>query len=228
MKFKNLNVLVYGLSMSGEWASRLLINKRANVFLYDDNFEILKSKTIKNCFMLNSLNENLIEQFDLIIVSPSIPLDNEFLVKANERNITIMSELEFASMFCKNYVAITGTNGKTTTTELVTDILNKKYKAVACGNIGYPLSRAVLEKKNYIKVIEVSSFMLEHANKFSPHVATILNIFPDHLIRHKTMENYTALKKSIFKNLKSNDYAVINLDDNIHLTSGTLKITYSQ
>ena len=139
-----------------------------------------------------------------------------------------MSELEFASMFCKNYVAITGTNGKTTTTELVTDILNKKYKAVACGNIGYPLSRAVLEKKNYIKVIEVSSFMLEHANKFSPHVATILNISPDHLIRHKTMENYTALKKSIFKNLKSNDYAVINLDDNIHLTSGTLKITYSQ
>ena len=228
MKFKNLNVLVYGLSMSGEWASRLLINKRANVFLYDDNFEILKSKTIKNCFMLNSLNENLIEQFDLIIVSPSIPLDNEFLVKANERNITIMSELEFASMFCKNYVAITGTNGKTTTTELVTDILNKKYKAVACGNIGYPLSRAFLEKKNYIKVIEVSSFMLEHANKFSPHVATILNISPDHLIRHKTMENYTALKKSIFKNLKSNDYAVINLDDNIHLTSDTLKITYSQ
>ena len=61
MKFKNLNVLVYGLSMSGEWASRLLINKRANVFLYDDNFEVLKSKTIKNCFMLNSLNENLIE-----------------------------------------------------------------------------------------------------------------------------------------------------------------------
>ena len=228
MKFKNLNVLVYGLSMSGEWASRLLINKRANVFLYDDNFEILKSKTIKNCFMLNSLNENLIEQFDLIIVSPSIPLDNEFLVKANERNITIMSELEFASMFCKKYVAITGTNGKTTTTELVTDILNKKYKAVACGNIGYPLSRAVLEKKNYIKVIEVSSFMLEHANKFSPHVATILNISPDHLIRHKTMENYTALKKSIFKNLKSNDYAVINLDDNIHLTNDTLKITYSQ
>ena len=227
MKFRNLNVLVYGLSVSGEWASKLLIKKHANVFLYDDNIEVLKSKTIKNCFMLNSLNENLIEQFDLIIVSPSIPLDNEFLLKASEKNITIMSEVEFASLFCKNYVAITGTNGKTTTIELVTEILKMKKKAVACGNIGYPLSRAVMEKKNYIKVVEVSSFMLEHANKFSPHVATVLNIEPDHLIRHKTMENYSRLKLSIFKNLKPNDYAVINLDDNVHVTSDTLKVTYS-
>ena len=88
------------------------------------------------------------------------------------------------------------------TTDLVAKLINTKHKAVACGNIGYSLSQAVIEKKNYIKVVEVSSFMLENADTFSPNVATILNIEPDHLIRHKTMEEYTNLKLSIFKNLK--------------------------
>ena len=105
--------------------------------------------------------------------------------------------------FCKNFVAITGTNGKTTTTQIITALLQTKYKAIACGNIGFPLSRAVLEAKNSIKVVEVSSFMLENAETFSPHVATITNIEADHLVRHKTMENYTLLKESIFKNLSN-------------------------
>ncbi len=225
--FKNKNCLVYGMSISGEWASKLLVKYKANVFLFDDDEDKLKTKPIKTCYVLRELNENLICQFDYIILSPSIEKDNKFVQIAKKNNIPILSEVELASKFCKRLVAITGTNGKTTTVELVTSMLKKRYKAIACGNIGYPLSRAVLENKKQICVCEVSSFMLENCNTFSPHVATILNIEPDHLVRHKTMEEYTKLKYNIFKNLTPRDYAVINLDNGICPTLDTLKITYS-
>lgn len=224
-KFKNF--LVYGLSLSGESVSKLLVKLKANVFLYDDNIESLKAKHFANCFLIQELNENLISQFDYIVISPSIEKDNKFLQIARNHNIKIFSELEFASQFCKNLVAVTGTNGKTTTVELITSILNEKYKAVSCGNIGYPLSKAVLEKKNFIKVVEVSSFMLEQADTFSPNVATILNISPDHIIRHKTMKEYTNLKLSIMKNLKAKNYAVLNLDEKHQPIVNCMTVTYS-
>lgn len=227
MKFKYKNVLVYGMSSSGEWAAKLLRKLKANVFLYDDNEAVLKNKKIKNCYILNELNENTISQLDFLVISPSIEKDNKYLAIARENNIKIYSEIEFASLFCKQLVAVTGTNGKTTTVQIITALLQAKYKAVACGNIGYPLSRAVLESKKSIKVAEVSSFMLENADTFSPKVATITNIEADHLIRHKTMEEYSALKKSIFKNLKSNNYAVINLDKDIVSLNDCITVTYS-
>ena len=227
MKFKQKNVLVYGMSTSGEWVSRLLLKLRANVFLYDDDKQKLKCKNIGNCYLIQELNDNLISQFDFIVVSPAIEKDNTFLLTAKKKNIKIYSEIEFAGQFCKKLVAVTGTNGKTTTVELISAILNKKHKAIACGNIGYPLSRAVIEKKKYIKVVEVSSFMLENAKTFSPHVATILNIGADHLIRHKTMDEYIKLKYNIFNNIKPQDYIVVNLDDNIHPTLNSLTLTYS-
>lgn len=227
MKLKNKKVLVYGLSASGEWASRLLVKHKANVFLYDDDEQKLRSRRLKNCFVLQEITENVISDLDFIVVSPAIEKDNKNMQLADKHGILIMSEVEFASHFAKKFVAITGTNGKTTTVELIEAILSEKYKAIACGNTGYPLSRAVLENKNYIKVVEVSSFMLEHASTFAPHVATILNIEPDHLIRHKTMAEYTKLKFNIFKNLKPTDYAVVNLDSNIHCTTHTNVVTYS-
>ena len=212
IKFRNKNVLVYGMSSSGEWATKLLIKLHANIFMFDNNYSKLVSNGKKNCFVVQYLNEDLIKEFDYIIVSPSIEYDNENLVIARRLGKKVFSEVEFAGQFSKNFVAITGTNGKTTTTQLVTAILQKKYKAIACGNIGYPLSRAVLQNKRAIKVVEVSSFMLENADTFSPHVATITNIEADHLIRHHDMETYIKLKLSIFKNLTANDYAVVNLD----------------
>ena len=227
MNFKHKNMLVYGLNISGEWAAKLLIKQKANVFLFDDNIDILKSKKIKNCYIVESLNENLISQFDFFVVSPSIGKDNKYLLMAKECGVKIFSEIEFASQFCKRLVAITGTNGKTTTVQLVAALLKNKCKAIACGNIGYPLSRAVLENKKSLKVAEVSSFMLENCDGFSPQVATVLNIEPDHLIRHKTMEEYTNLKLGIFKNLTAKDYAVINLDKSIHSTNDCLTVTYS-
>ena len=107
-------------------------------------------------------------------------------------------------------IGITGTKGKTTTVKLITEMLQTKRKAITCGNIGFPLSRAVIESKKSIKVVEVSSFMLEHIENFKPHVATITNIDQDHLARHKTMEEYSNLKKQIFKNQTCKDYAVVN------------------
>lgn len=225
--YKEKNILVYGLSLSGEWVAKLLLKLKANVFLYDDDSHVLKAKNLSGCYMLEELNENLISQFDFLVVSPGIDSDNQFLQLAKKLGIKIYSELEFASQFCKNIVAVTGTNGKTTTVQLITAILQKKYKAIACGNIGYPLSRAVLEAKKSLKVAEVSSFMLEHAETFAPRVATVLNIEPDHLIRHKTMEEYSKVKRSIFKNLKSSDFAVVNLDKNIYSSVESLRITYS-
>jgi len=227
MNFKHKNVLVYGLSVSGEWVSKLLVKLKANVFLFDDNLETLKRKVIKNAYILPEINENYISQLDFLVVSPSIENNNINLEFAKRNNVKIYSELEFASQFCKNFCAITGTNGKTTTTEIVTAILSKKYKSIACGNIGYPVSRAVLENKKQLKVIEVSSFMLENSETFSPKVATILNIEEDHLIRHKTMEEYTKLKKSILKNLTNKDFAVVNLDNKIQPTQNCVTLTYS-
>lgn len=227
MNVKHKNFLVYGMSMSGEWVAKLLVKKKANVFLFDDDYHTLKNKTIKDCYVLNELNENFILQFDYIVVSPSIEKDNEYLKIAREGNIKIFSEVELASKFCKHYVAVTGTNGKTTTVKIIEQLLTTKHKAKACGNIGYPVSRAALDNKKAIKVIEVSSFMLENCESFSPHVATITNITSDHLTRHKTIEEYSKLKQSIFKNLKANDYAVVNLDENICEKSNCLTLTYS-
>lgn len=227
MVVKHKNVLVYGLSVSGEWVAKLLRKLKANVFLFDDNAEVLNHKKIKKCYVLNELNENLISQFDFIVVSPSIEKDNKYLQLTRKCGIKIFSELEFASLFCKKLVAVTGTNGKTTTVQIITTLLQSKHKAIACGNIGYPLSRAVLESKKNIKVVEVSSFMLENAETFSPHIATITNIEPDHLIRHKTMEEYSKIKMNIFNNIKSSDYVVVNLDKKIHPQKDCLTLTYS-
>ncbi len=228
MKFKNKNVLVYGLSSSGEWAAKLLRRCKANVFLYDDNPAVLKSKVIPNCYLVQELNKNLITQFDFLVVSPAIEKNNKNLTIARANGIKIFSEVELAGLFSKNFVAVTGTNGKTTTVELITAILNKKHKATACGNIGYPFSRAVMEHKNHLHVVEVSSFMLENADTFSPHVATILNIEPDHLTRHKSMEEYRRLKLSILKNLTIKDYMVVNTDLKIPTEQNARTFTYSQ
>ena len=227
MVVKDKNVLVYGMSISGEWVTKLLIKLKANIFLYDDNEENLRNKNFKGCYVLHELNENLISQFDFVVVSPSIEFENQFLKIARDNDIRVYSEVEFASLFCKKLVAVTGTNGKTTTVQIINALLQTKYKSIACGNIGFPLSRAVLESKKSVKVVEVSSFMLENAKDFSPHVATITNIEADHLIRHKTIENYTKLKTNIFNNLKPNDYAVVNLDQNIHPIVDCLTVTYS-
>ena len=161
--------------------------------------------------------------YDVLIISPGVPADAPFILIAKKLGIPVYSEMEFASQYITNpIIAITGTNGKTTTTTLIDYILNNSnVPAVRGGNIGIPLSEIateILSKKNRINkdtiiVLEVSSYQLEFIKTFKPNAAVILNITPDHLKYHITMENYIAAKLKIATNQNENDILILNADD---------------
>jgi UDP-N-acetylmuramoylalanine--D-glutamate ligase len=154
--------------------------------------------------------------YSLVVVSPGVPLDIPPVVQAKNLNIPVISELELTYWYAlAPIVAITGTNGKTTTTSLVGEICKDAgLNTLVAGNIGLPL---IAKIENYtthdLVVAEVSSFQLETTVFFRPHVAVILNISSDHLDRHKTLANYTAAKTKIFENQKAGDYTILNYDD---------------
>lgn len=157
-------------------------------------------------------------QPELIVMSPGVPLSIPPVVKARELGIPVISEPELAFRYSDvPFVAITGTNGKTTTTTLTAFLLEKEgRKVVAGGNIGLPLiSQCPQMSANDIVVAEMSSFQLESVDSFCPKVAVVMNLTPDHLDRHKTMEAYAAAKANIFKNQGPEDYLLLNKDDAI-------------
>ncbi len=153
---------------------------------------------------------------DLIVVSPGVPFDVPQLVHARERGIPVIGEIELAARFLKGHiVAITGSNGKTTTTTLAGDIIAAGgAKTLVGGNIGTPAITFVdrATDDTWI-VLEISSFQLETVETFHPHIAVVLNITPDHLDRHHTFENYAAAKARIFENQTAGDFAVLNADN---------------
>lgn len=154
---------------------------------------------------------------DLIVVSPGVPLDIPFFSRVENRGVPVISEIELAYHFTSaNIIAITGTNGKTTTTSLLGKILKKSQlkNVKVAGNIGVPLIQEVtgLSADDWV-VAEVSSFQLETIRNFRPEISIYLNFTPDHLDRHKTVENYWQAKKRIFLNQKDTDFAIINFDD---------------
>ncbi|GBD92098.1 UDP-N-acetylmuramoylalanine--D-glutamate ligase [bacterium BMS3Abin04] len=154
---------------------------------------------------------------DLIITSPGVPNDSYVLSEASRRGIKVVSELEFASWFCKGtVVAITGTNGKTTTTSFCSHVLNEAgMKCYSAGNIGNAFSEIALEVKEdeYVS-LEVSSFQLDHIEEFKPKISVMLNITPDHLNRYdKSFEKYINSKMNVCKNQDSNDFYIYNADD---------------
>ncbi|MEW6556982.1 MAG: UDP-N-acetylmuramoyl-L-alanine--D-glutamate ligase [Elusimicrobiota bacterium] len=154
---------------------------------------------------------------DLIIPSPGVPLDIPVLVKARKQNIPILSDIELFYLLAKYkmLIAITGTNGKTTTTAMVGEVLKTVFpQTIVCGNIGLPVCDFIdqSDAKTYI-VMEVSSYQLENSSTFAPHIAAVLNITPDHLERHKTMQNYANIKSKIFVNQNKNDFCIFNKDD---------------
>lgn len=167
---------------------------------------------------------------DYLIVSPGVNLSIDILAQAREKGVPIFSELEFASWFCKGRVlAITGTNGKTTTTTLAGEL----FKAAGipyrvCGNIGLAFTEVVAEiPSNGVAIVEVSSFQLEAIADFRPHVAVILNITPDHIDRHGTFEAYRNVKYRIAENQTGRDYLVLNAEDQ-ELTSSSIKSEATQ
>lgn len=224
MNLEGKNVLVIGLGKSGVAAAIKVSELGAKVVASDNRKDIENINDIKpyvEKLVLGGHPLGLLENCDLIIVSPGIPNDIDIINKAREKNIPVISELELGYRLVKSpIIAITGTNGKTTTTTLVGKILkNSGKKIVMAGNIGIPLVEEVKKDKevNYI-VLEVSSFQLQNIMHFRPKISVILNITEDHLNRHKTFDNYIKSKARIFENQNKNDFIVLNADDDIVLS----------
>ncbi len=222
MNVSGKRISVIGAVRSGVGAAKLVKKLGGVPFVSDTAAE----SKIKNSVSL--LKENEIEyetdghsekvyKCDLMIVSPGVPSDAPVLKVAKGKNIKVISELEFASRFCKGkIVAITGTNGKTTTTSLCGHLFNVcGHKTYTAGNIGLAFSEITTEvKEDEFVALEVSSFQLDLIDEFKPKVAMILNITPDHLNRYENkFENYIASKFRIFKNQDGNDYLILNKDD---------------
>lgn len=215
---KQKRYLIYGLSKSGEAAFNLILNKKDKFYLYDDDKQKRKifyerTQNLYNVFLLNKIEKAIVNFVDTIIISPGVSIYNPIIEYAKRKKIEVISELELGFRFCKNkIIAITGTNGKTTTVSLLYDIFKTAgYKVEKVGNIGNPLSSIVKNvKRNTILICEVSSFQLEAIDKFNPKFSGILNITIDHIDRHKSFENYKKTKYKIFKNLNKKNQIVLN------------------
>ena len=222
--FKNKRAVVVGAARSGISAAKLLKYLGAKVLVSDskDTKEIRKnSRQLKRLGIgveLGGHSRELFRRCDLVVVSPGVLLTAACLNWARAENIPVISEIELASQVCPAaIVAITGTSGKSTTTTLVGHVLNSNSKkAYVCGNIGKPFSQEVAKvKKGDLVVLEISSFQLEACFNFKPKVCVILNFSPNHLNRHKDLDDYLKAKKRIFLNQDKNDFAIFNKNDAI-------------
>ena len=214
-------VLVFGSGISGIGAVKLLEDQGAEVVLYDGN-ESLDQASLreqlgeKTTIMLGKFPEHLLEELDLVVLSPGVPTDLPVILVMKEHGIQVIGEVELAYAFGKGDVlAITGTNGKTTTTSLLGEIMKCHQEEVfVVGNIGNPYTVAAGQMtERSVAVAEMSSFQLESIETFRPKVSAILNFTPDHLNRHHTMEAYVEAKKQIAKNQTAEDYCVLNYED---------------
>ena len=215
-------VLIVGMARSGIAAAQLLHKAGAVVTVNDgkaedtfgDKLDVLREMGLQ--FRLGENGLDALENQDVLVISPGVPIDAPIVKKAEMLRIPVLGEMEMAAGFLPcDMVAVTGTNGKTTTVSLLGAIFREAGKlCYVAGNIGYPLSSAaMLAKKEDVVVAEVSSFQLETTKSFHPLSAAVLNVTEDHLNRHGTMEVYTGLKKHIFDAQAQNDYAVLNYED---------------
>lgn len=212
-----------GLKRSGTSAVRLLLQKGAKVIGTDsDPFLKMDAASFRSDQVTLALGEHRDPDFltaDLIVVSPGIPTTHPILKRSRHAGVSVMGELELAAAFLDNekILAITGTNGKSTTTELLGAIMRESgKKTFVGGNLGTPVSEAVLNAPSGgwdIFVLEVSSFQLETLVTFRPKIAALLNITPDHGERYASLQDYIAAKFELFRNQTSDDYALLNWDD---------------
>ena len=223
MKFTNKKVLVVGTGKSGVAAVRLLNKSGAEVIVLEGNTSFSTEEIISRFpkdaefdLIIGELPEQKMNNIDFVILSPGVPTDLPFVVKLQEKNIPVWGEIELAYLCgAGKLFAITGTNGKTTTTALTGEIMKTYFKDVyVVGNIGYPYTEyAAQMTEKSVTVAEVSSFQLETINKFHPQISAILNITPDHLNRHHTMECYVEAKARIAKNQNKDEICVLNYED---------------
>lgn len=222
MELKNKRVLVVGLGKSGIAAALFLRGQGARVTVSDARSATALAKQITELLdagvMVESGGHGLLtfRRQDLIVISPGVPLDTPEVKQAIGYGVPVIGELELASRFLKGrIVAITGSNGKTTTTTLIGKIFEDAgLPTLVGGNIGTPvIELAPQSTEESIDVLEVSSFQLETIEAFRPSIALVLNITPDHLDRHGSFENYAAMKARITENQQASDYLILNAED---------------
>ncbi len=217
--------LVVGMGKSGIAASTLLLDKGAEVILYDDNENVDLQKIRGNYpedsnirLFKKNIPESELESVDVVVLSPGIATDTGFAKICYDRGYKVIGEVELAYLFEKGeVVAITGTNGKTTTTALVGEIMKAdRDSTFVAGNIGMPYTETVIDTdETSCSVLEVSSFQLETIDTFRPKVSAVLNITPDHLNRHHTMDNYIKAKLDVSLNQSVDDVIVLNYEDEV-------------
>ena len=223
MDFTDKRVLVVGTGVSGVAAIRLLAAKGAKPVVLEGNEkadrEQIRAKipeSITYDLIIGNLPEEVMDTLDLAVLSPGVPTDLPFVIKLQNKKIPVWGEIELAYVCGKGRLAaITGTNGKTTTTALTGAIMREYYDSVfVVGNIGLPYTEYALEMKDSsVTVAEVSSFQLETIHSFRPEVSAILNITPDHLNRHHTMQCYIDTKARIAENQTKDQICVLNYED---------------
>ena len=230
MDLKNRKVLVFGSGKSGIAAAMLLEKKGAKPVIYDGN-DRLNEEDIRNnlknkdCIdaadvkiVLGEFPDELYDEIDMAVLSPGIPCDLPVVEKIREKKTEIIGEIELAYMTGKGKVlAITGTNGKTTSTTLLGEIMKAACKEVyVVGNIGNPYTEvSYMQTENAVTVAEISSFQLETIKSFHPYASAITNITPDHLNRHHTMEEYIRVKERIAENQTPDEICVLNYEDEV-------------
>ncbi|MCL2189429.1 MAG: UDP-N-acetylmuramoyl-L-alanine--D-glutamate ligase [Defluviitaleaceae bacterium] len=218
MDFAGKNVLVCGIARSGIAAANLLIKRGAHVTLQDMKAELSADPLPNVTYIVGQEPDEHIKQFHLIVISPGISIYKPFVQMAQALGIPVWGEAELAyRCFPCPMIAITGTNGKTTVTTLVGEILKKHNTGTkVAGNIGIPMAGLVDElREEDIVVAEISSFQLETAVAFRPKISAVLNMTEDHLDRHGNMRTYIAMKARIFANQQAGDYTVLNYENAI-------------
>lgn len=222
MYFENQTFLVAGLSRSGIAAAEYLRDRGAEVFVFDDVESKTVEETSKRLSAIGCIPVRKDELFekaelcDILVLSPGIPVDHALPVSFRRAGKRIIGESELGALAVKcPVVAVTGTNGKTTTVSMLEGVFRAAGKnAVACGNVGRPVTSCLKELgEDGIAVMEVSSFQLETLTSLRPHIAVVLNISEDHLNRHYNMENYIFLKSRLIRNGTESEYCVLNYDD---------------
>ena len=218
MFLKNKNITVVGAGRTGIETSNFLVSRQASVTLVDIKSRLELEKNIHSLLpkvrTLFECSEIPISS-DLIVLSPGVDIHASFLEGVRKRGVQIISEIELASRFTKTpIIAVTGTNGKSTVTTLIGDILRQAGKKVAVGgNLGTPFIALLEQEPVDYFILEISTFQLEGIKTFRPDIAIILNITPDHLDRHKTVEEYVNLKGRISAFQNEEDILVLNKDD---------------
>ncbi len=217
---KNKKILVLGFSTTGIAAARYFASKGAMVYLSEysehsekDNSRIEELSKLGVKIEFNGHSDEFIEGSEFCILSPSIPIDAEVLARLKEKNIEYFSDIEYVSKLeNKKMIVVTGTNGKTTTTALISHVLSQKFNAPFCGNIGISPFEYLDKGVDYY-VVEASSFQLHYSPLCNPKIGIFCNITPDHILWHKTFENYFEAKAKMFRNMDENSCAILNYDD---------------